>query len=919
MTYKLRNTDYELQIRQQPPTINHQLSTNNEKGIATIFVLGIVALLMVLGVSFVDISIIEKKASINYNNSITSQIAGESALNRAVELMKIYSDKPSADYSEIMSYHDLKSGETLEEYTDGLDKLSTTINGITYYEYDSDYDPVTWVYLNNDDGVINTRIAYVVIPNQGKIDPSVAVDSGSNAANWDKIPPSDGNNGIGANGRPDSKNREITMIDNEGNYVIGRPGRNINELFIRTLEFDNRPKRKHKWKWGGKYWWWNKWNRKPWFKESYADRLSSVLSGYGGKLGVGSRWATYSHIYETLGITKSETKNYFKEVFYINQPKTPEAFWIDKSNDNLKTPAELYHRFNLTREDWDSFNNSVDNSPLLNESVQFSETDTEKINNAGLEWLKNWHSEGSFSDTERCQKQIAANLIDYSDTNSQATTDNENNPTYVGNEKCPYINEIRIQFRSKIQVQDQGQAGKRYSAQVVPEFTGVESVNMYDVTHGGINFIDIKAIIKMDWEYAVAGKIYSRSDQAEIMIDNANAFRITSNNQKFNDQSWLSSGWTNTNLQTNKIFITDLKIKKLTVKFVNYSNALFYDFSHIVDTDLVIDSKVTTSSKKNNINSYFNAQVNDPRQNLLPTDWTLAYGKKDINSLNAHNKNIYSPASGEDNTDYEKNATKPWLISTAYIRNGPMKSPWELGFIHRGAAWQTINLKRFNSDQGVKDDAGGDEYTLGDANILNQIKMTDDTEIYGKVNINSENVDVLKVLFQKIRVGSFEASQNINKYPGWLTNYELKADDAEELSNNLLELYENNGNKYFNSRAEILKGNNGFTKLITGIDTSLGLIQNSDAKQEEIIGKFINLTKASQGNLFTVIAIGETIKDFGDVTINSIKTKKGHFDLGADKILSSQKIFAIIKKNTNIDKKTNTYKFSILEFKYINE
>lgn len=32
-------------------------------------------------------------------------------------------------------------------------------------------------------------------------------------------------------------------------------------------------------------------------------------------------------------------------------------------------------------------------------------------------------------------------------------------------------------------------------------------------------------------------------------------------------------------------------------------------------------------------------------------------------------------------------------LSTAYIRNAPMQSLWELGVIHRGAAWQTLNLK----------------------------------------------------------------------------------------------------------------------------------------------------------------------------------------------------------------------------------
>jgi hypothetical protein len=897
---KLKAQNLKLDISTQcSPTPNPHLPSPNNQGMATIFVLGLIAMLMVLGISFVDISILEKKASINYNNSVKSQISGEIALNRAIELIKLYTDNPTVNYRNIISYHNLNADENLAQYTDGLEKLSTKLNGIVYYDYDPDYSPVTWIYLKNDNCEINSRIAYVVIPDHGKIDPSATVDSGSNADTFSIISPSDGDDGIGANGNPDSLDREITMVDDNGKYVIGRPGRNINELFLRTLNTYLTSKT----------------SSSLWFTNQNANNLSSVKiqEDLNGKLGIGKRWSDFSLMFESLGIESDSIRTEFRKTFYLNQPKSLEAYWIDENNDNLKPPSELYHRYNLARTDWDSFNNKVADSPLLNPSVSFSETDTEKINDAGIEWLKNWQSKGDFFDTERCQKQVTANLIDYSDTDIIATTDNENLPTYVGNEKCPYINEINIKFISNIQVKsNKKNPNSSYFAQVVPDLVSVESINMYDVTSGGINFVDLKATVKMDWEYTVAGKTYSRSDQSEMMINNADAFMITSRDSKFKNHRWLSTGWTNTTVQLNKIFIADLKIKKLTVKFENYDNSDFYDFSYIVDSDLVIDPKASTSAK--NSYSYFNAQINDPRQNLLSTDWTLSYRDQDKNSLGVNNDRICTQNTISDSKDYEKTATKSWEISTAYIRNAPMKSPWELGFIHRGAIWQTINLKKFNSDQGVKNNAGGSEYSSGDANILNQIKMSNDTEVYGKININSGNIDVLKVLFQKIRVGSFEAANNSNKYPGWLTDDEIEAVAAEELANKLLELYEINAYKYFTSRAEILKDENDFAKLISGTDnSSLGLNQNSDAKQEEIIGKFINLTKASQGNLFVVIALGETIKDIGDVTINNIATEIGHFDLTADKVLSSQKIFAVIKK----DPKTN--KISILKFQYINE
>ena len=56
----------------------------------------------------------------------------------------------------------------------------------------------------------------------------------------------------------------------------------------------------------------------------------------------------------------------------------------------------------------------------------------------------------------------------------------------------------------------------------------------------------------------------------------------------------------------------------------------------------------------------------------------------DWGSYNARNL-ICKPYEGDDN---EVSATEPWEVSTAFIRNDTIKSPWELGAIHRGKKWQ---------------------------------------------------------------------------------------------------------------------------------------------------------------------------------------------------------------------------------------
>ena len=103
----------------------------------------------------------------------------------------------------------------------------------------------------------------------------------------------------------------------------------------------------------------------------------------------------------------------------------------------------------------------------------------------------------------------------------------------------------------------------------------------------------------------------------------------------------------------------------------------------------------------------------------------------------------------EDVSDPAWNTTNH--LSTAYIRNAPMESPWELGAIHRGAAWQTINLKNAASPQNINDPinltdfsgTAGTSYQMGDGGILDQVKFTNNIWSYGKIDINMFNSSYL--------------------------------------------------------------------------------------------------------------------------------------------------------------------------------
>lgn len=104
-------------------------------------------------------------------------------------------------------------------------------------------------------------------------------------------------------------------------------------------------------------------------------------------------------------------------------------------------------------------------------------------------------------------------------------------------------------------------------------------------------------------------------------------------------------------------------------------------------------------------------------------------------------------------------------VSTAFIRHGAptekkmgklfrefgMMSPWELGAIHRGSRWQTLNISRSKlyskDEQNFVDpnkNNGGNEYKYGDGPILDQIKMTNDIQVLGKIDLCQHSYDDVK-------------------------------------------------------------------------------------------------------------------------------------------------------------------------------
>ena len=303
--------------------------------------------------------------------------------------------------------------------------------------------------------------------------------------------------------------------------------------------------------------------------------------------------------------------------------------------------------------------------------------------------------------------------------------------------------------------------------------------------------------------------------------------------------------------------------------------------------------------------------------------------------------------------DKEMAADPAWLgdgvkqhVSTAYIRNAPMVSPWEIGLVHRGREWQTLNIKRaggFGTAAEVKlDDIdsdyenwtdGGTTYENGDGAILEFIKVGVGCRCMGKIPLallRKENVgdgdevtggnkikgkynrDLVKMLFDGIRVGQtvkdfYEESyyagtaeeENARQQKGG-TAKNIDDQGITDFITDVKTLYDTNNfrlrSQFLNSGYGDKNGDITFGMVYNGTDSDGAAIDN-DALREEVIGKTVNLLTVGEEaapNIFRVIVVAQSIKDVGgigaDVPITKLhkgnkrelKCRIGRFDFVSD-------------------------------------
>lgn len=876
-----------------------QTDKSEEEGMALILTLGVLTIIIVLAMGFVASSITTQKAAVYENNATVAKMLADSAVQRAIGAMRFYSTM-SLFYDEVQSHDETDPISANRKNFDFLYRLATAVDSAEY-EWPSPYNPnasdaVHWEYVYNGlsggDKRIIGRIAYITVNSEGRLDPSTCVEHGGSAVN-----------------------------ENGANEV--RNGVDVNEINIQNLDPTNST---------------------TYLSTTNVSNFSSTSASPPGKLTDGMRWPDWETLFSSsrLNITDNNHKDQYRAWFALDAPADAEAFWIDSDADKVEDTGEFYHRFNLARTDWDSL--TVAN--IVAAPTVYS-TSPSTHNGTGLKWINNWTEVGTYTDLTARKNQLAANLIDFADSDSIPTTDSTTDPTYMGLEKTPYINELGIQLQGTVTMTNipgpTKMAHMDYGIRA-----GGEIINMYGENFSAATTLTIEGAIYMTMR-AESGQTDNPgwipfSAMVNLTPIGANQYKFTWGNQT------AFYSWSAEIGPPHKVWCEDVKcrITKATLTYNgNIVDVVKPDAASGESTSL---NQLIVRDNNGTDSMYFDYEANDPRQNLNDQDWAQGGNSAKNGPYGGTNEAVNSSIDCTTVGDAESGST-PCTQSTAFIRNAPFQSPWELGMIHRGANWETINLKAYNdsdSNYGVATASGGGTYANGDANILDEIKMTPNVETYGKVNINSTNLRVLRALLAGIRYGIIFPNDGPDGSNGTAdddspgdTNSGTVLDYNSDVTN-LAAAIEGSTGRPFATRAHVAK----VSELFNGSE----ITQSDDALKEEIIGKFINLTKkGTSSDTITIIALAQSIRDIGngitiykdldqDGTIGTADETTfeedingdgdtsdtsipetisnctfGTYDQYADEIMAEQKVMATVYRDPT------TGKWRIIRFEYLED
>ena len=339
-------------------------------------------------------------------------------------------------------------------------------------------------------------------------------------------------------------------------------------------------------------------------------------------------------------------------------------------------------------------------------------------------------------------------------------------------------------------------------------------------------------------------------------------------------------------------------------------------------------------------------QAVDPRVNHYPIDWTLKLsdpkaetvvypGTWGINNFdNDSEGKLDAVTEGDKEAVSDPAWTSSGHLASAYIRHAPMESLWELGCISRAEPWKTLNLKKSRVFASGETQGGG-EYAKGDANILDQVTLTDKKSRFGLINLNTDEHFVLETLFYQIpfhtelhQAGIGADDKSILGATGTSSIYSVysKKDTSNHKEESCLAclIMERSKILRFEKRSDLLMDEtevdalttidsgkrSSLKETVTKLRTALFSIpktgesaspeeetssKTTDAEEEQLVGKIMNLVAADPYETVYIIAVGQSIRDIGSSDENGITIFKNW--AGSGKADKTYKDNAVTKGN----------------------
>ncbi len=861
-----------------------------QRGIALMMTLGILALLLIMAMSFAYTARTERLAAGVNTDLIKARLLAESAVERAIAFMReSYSGNPgpgrefftpSAATSE-PAWVDrggryLGSVSTVQRSVDDTqfdvrEALATTIrvntNTYDFTPAESLHNAVGWIPIKVDHGAGAESciglVAYLVIEETGKLDPNTAIKD------------------IDTGYLPMYSGITTPITETTGSPET-RLGLDIGEVALADAYQEDASQN---YSFGNTY------------GDAFLNRLVAPTYAWDSLHTVLNRF----RLPAALTINQSWLNRFIWSLRPWSIPE-PEAY-------QETFPGPAYHRCPINDIDWNTID--VGTFPIAKVDAGSAYPGAAAL---GIPWVAQMTGT-----TPSTANQIKANIIDFLDddvggtpptaTENDYTTDASGHQigtaSYVGLEAVPFVNEVFVRTRY---------TGRRLMGGPLPA----------PYTHAEVDLnVDCAAELACLYDLDRVG--VQTTISLEIRARTADASRVTASQfvtitpasvttnvgaDRYPVTAWGSQTIT---FSFDLLAFPMLMMQGVTVEIRGVRVAVAGVAGIPVATNLWDLAELPTCPQALPTNSTglvlggpayaVSAEVLDPRCNLLATDWAWVAGPAassgatpTVGTPGSLNTRCVDPGNGD------QDSSDPTTWSTNFIRNGDVQSFWELGAIHRGEPWRTINLHSYDLTAGVG------TYEYGDWPLLNQIRLSIGAPepTRGLVNVWSVAPQVWKPLLQGLHYGS--DYDDATSGTALTSNTDLVA-AAGALNSGAPRWAD--GNPHLHGRAALLE----YRALTDGSLAALLPGQATDARQEEITGKMAGLF-TDRTAYVTIIASAIAADDVGPLPPGMSSPPDDWIEYQAGRYcrpMAEQRVMATVARDVT------TNRFRILSFRYLED